>query len=105
MSTTKKAGTRVRVKIIDTHSGMTMRSWVIVVRGAANQKNALVRARMKARQHSEYEPGDHIEAEIAKPKARKTKNPGRKARRVLPKRKANGQFVRKARKPRRRARR
>lgn len=70
-----KSVTRVRVRLSDAHTNQTIKSWVIVVRGAAGEHNALVRARVKARQHAAYEPGDHIEVEIAKSKARKVANP------------------------------
>jgi len=74
-----KQVTRVRVRLSDAHTNQTIKSWVIVVRGAASEHNALVRARVKARQHAAYEPGDRIEAEIAKPKRGKVENPSRKA--------------------------
>jgi len=59
----------------DARTNQTIKSWVIVVRGAAGEHNALVRARVKARQHAAYEPGDRIEVEIAKPKPCKVANP------------------------------
>jgi len=74
-----KQATRVRVRLSDAYTNQTIKSWVIVVRGAVSQQSAIVRARMKARQHAAYEPGDRIEVEIAKPKRRKVENPSRKA--------------------------
>jgi hypothetical protein len=75
MSAVKKAGTRVRVRLSDASTGQTIKSWIIVVRNAGSEHNTLVRARMKARQNAAYEPGDRLEVEIAKPKARKVANP------------------------------
>lgn len=78
MATTKEA-TRVRVRLSDPVTHQTIKSWVIVVRGASSYYNALVKARMKARSHEAYERGDVIEAEIAGPsKPRKVANPSRK---------------------------
>ena len=62
----KKSGpvTRVRVRLSDAVTHQTIKSWVILIRGATSEQNALVRARMKARQTAAYEPGDRIEAEV-----------------------------------------
>lgn len=64
--------TRVRVKIIGP-LGHLVKSWIVNVRDAGNDYNATVRARIKARQHSEYVTGDHIEAEVVAPSRRKAR--------------------------------